>query len=94
MGRPPRPEDHDTGWIRSRCALPIKLTGPIPTGDECVYPRYTADEAESGGPCIHGRYYRCSGRGRIFCMGLRCSGWSTNGSGARGRIAKLDAADG
>jgi len=24
-----------------RC-VPIKLTGPIPTGDECDYPRYTA----------------------------------------------------
>lgn len=26
-----------------RC-IPIKLTGPIPVGDECVYPAYTPDE--------------------------------------------------
>lgn len=38
-----RPETPTQDGTDPRC-IPIKLTGPIPIGDECVYPDYTPEE--------------------------------------------------
>jgi phenylalanine-4-hydroxylase len=43
MASSTHPETTTKDGSDPRC-VPIKLTGPIPTGDECGYPRYTPDE--------------------------------------------------
>ncbi len=41
----PRSHEIMPGGSDPRC-VPIKLTAPIPVGDECVYPNYTSEEQE------------------------------------------------
>ena len=42
---PAQPGTAATGADDPRC-IPHKLTAPLPVGDECAYPAYTADEQD------------------------------------------------